>query len=288
MGKVLITGITGNVGLYAARTLMKKGVPVKGAVTDTGRARTVTGGDCELVRFDFLEPSTFEPALEEVDRLFLMRPPMLSDARQMAPFIRKVRERGVRHIAFLSLLGIEKNPFPPHARIEKMLTESGIACTFLRPSFFMQNMNGAHLEDIRDRNDLFLPAGSAPVSFVDARDVGEAAGAVLAEGGAHLCRAYDLTGSEAITYHEAARIFTEVLGRPVRYSNPSVWTFRREKLRQGTDKSYVTVMCALYLMTRFGMAKKVTDDLERLLGRKPGTFKEYVRDYAECWSRPRP
>jgi len=212
-----------------------------------------------------------------------MRPPNLSDAKQLEPFIRLAHSRGIRHIVFLSLLGIEKNPFPPHAKLEKLLVSSGIPYTFLRPSFFMQNMTGAHLEDIRDRNDIFLPAGRAPVSFIDTRDIGEAAAYILIQPELHHNKAYDLTGFEAITYHEAAHIFTEVLGRSITYSNPSTLRFRRHKLLQGVDKGFVTVMCALYLMTKLGMAKKVTSDLEGLLGRRPTSFKQFVQDHASLW-----
>lgn len=284
-GKALVTGITGNVGRYAAAELHRSGMPVTGAVTDPDRARRSLGDRYGLVRFDFLDPATYDEALDGADRIFLMRPPALSKPEQLIPFIVAAKARGIRHMVFLSLLGIEKNPFPPHARIEKLIAGSGMAYTFLRPGFFMQNMTGPHLEDIRDRNDLFLPAGRALVSLVDARDIGEAAARVLLDPEAHSNRAYDLTGPEAITYGRAAAVLTKVLGRTITYSNPSLLRFRKEKLRQGADQSFVNVMCALYLMTRLGMAKKVTRDLEDLLGRRPATFETFARDHAACWMR---
>ncbi|WP_438446477.1 SDR family oxidoreductase [Gorillibacterium sp. sgz5001074] len=283
VNNALITGITGNVGLYAAQELHRQGYQVTGAVTSPEHARQKLGEAYRLVRFDFREPATYAEALDGVDRIFLMRPPALSDPGQLAPFVAAAKARGVRHVVFLSLLGIEKNPFPPHAKIEKLLAASGMAYTFLRPSFFMQNLTGPHLEDIRDRNDVFVPAGRAPVSFIDTRDIGEAVARILMNPDSHANRAYDLTGGEAITYHQAAAILTEVLERPITYSNPSTFRFRREKLRQGVDRSYVTVMCGLYLMTKLGMAKRVTGELERILGRRPNTFGAFARDHASCW-----
>ncbi|KIL40288.1 hypothetical protein SD70_14425 [Gordoniibacillus kamchatkensis] len=280
---VLVTGITGNVGEFVAEHLLRRGASVRGAVTKAEKAREKWGSRVELVRFDFLEPATFDRALDGVSGLFLLRPPTIADPKPMMPFIQRAKERGVRHIVFLSLLGIERNPLPPHYRIEKYVKNSGVPYTFLRPSFFMQNLNTAHCADIRERSDIFIPAGKAPVSFVDTRDIGEAAAAVLCDPERYAHHGYTLTGGAALTFDEAAAIFTSVLGRPITYSNPSAGAFRREMMCRGMPREFVNVMVALYFTTKLGLAKRVTPELEALLGRKPTTFEQYVRDYADCW-----
>jgi uncharacterized protein YbjT (DUF2867 family) len=280
---ILVTGLTGNVGEAAAEHLLKLGVAVRGAVTDVKRAQTKWEGRAELVRFDFLDPATFSSALNGVSSVFLVRPPQLGDPKPLLPFVREAKEAGVRHIVFLSLLGIERNPLPPHYRIEKYVKNSGIPYTFLRPSFFMQNLNTIHREDIRDRGDIFIPAGKAPVSFIDTRDIGEAAAVALTDPEAYANRAFTLTGGEALTYEEAAALFAEALGRTVTYSDPSAGEFRKVMLRRGLSKDYVNVMIALYFTTKLGLAKKVTSELETLLGRKPTTLRQYIFDYRDCW-----
>jgi uncharacterized protein YbjT (DUF2867 family) len=215
--------------------------------------------------------------------VFLVRPPQLGDPKPLLPFVREAKEAGVRHIVFLSLLGIERNPLPPHYRIEKYVKNSGISYTFLRPSFFMQNLNTIHQGDIRDRGDIFIPAGKAPVSFIDTRDIGEAAAVALTDPEAYANRAFTLTGGEALTYEEAAALFAEALGRTVTYSDPSAGEFRKVMLRRGLSKDYVNVMIALYFTTKLGLAKKVTSELETLLGRKPTTLRQYIFDYRDCW-----
>lgn len=60
------------------------------------------------------------------------------------------KEIGIKHIVFLSLLGVEKNPIVPHAKIEAMIKASGIPYTFLRPSFFMQNLLSQHGDELRN------------------------------------------------------------------------------------------------------------------------------------------
>lgn len=275
-GCILVTGVTGNIGFYAAKHLVERGAKVKGATTNPDRGKDER---IEYVRFDFLKEETFADALAGVDSVFLIRPPMLNDAKQLYPFIDAAKSSGVRHIVFVSLLGVEKNPFPPHYRIEKYIQASGIPYTFLRPSFFMQNLNTTHQYDIKENGDIFLPAGDAKVSFIDTRDIGEAGAIVLLDPESHKNRSYTLTGSEAVTYAEVASAMTRILNKPVRYSSPGVFAFRREMLRRGHPKAFVNVMAVLYLTTRFGMAKSVTNDLAVLLQREPTSIGQYIEDH---------
>lgn len=281
--RILVTGITGNVGEAAALHLLRRGTPVRGAVTNVERAQEKWGGRTELVRLDFLEPATFAAALQGVSGVFLVRPPALGDPKSLLPFVQKAKESGVRHIVFLSLMGIERNPLPPHYRIEKYVKNSGIPFTFLRPGFFMQNLNTTHRDDIRDRSDIFIPAGKAPVSLIDARDVGEAAAIALTDPESYGNRAFTLTGAEALTYEDAAAILTEVLGRRITYSDPSAGEFKREMLRRGLQKEIVNAMVAQYFTAKLGLAKRTTSELESILGRKPTTLEQYIRDYRGCW-----
>ncbi|MFZ5354357.1 MAG: SDR family oxidoreductase [Bacillota bacterium] len=281
--KILITGITGNVGSDIAYSLQRLNHPFKAGVRDIEKARKLFGNDIEYVRFDFEDADTYEEALKDVNKVFLMRPPALADAKkQIKPFIDKCAQKKIEHMVFLSLMGIEKNPVPPHYKIEKFILESGIPYTFLRPSFFMQNLNTTHCKDIKERNDIYIPCGRAKLSFIDTRDIGEA-GAIALTADKHKNKAYTLTGPEALDYYQAAEIFTRVLGRKITYSNPSPLAFRKEMINRGVKKDFANVMVMLYLTTRFGMAKSTTPELEQLLGRKATTLEQYVKDYAESF-----
>ncbi len=96
-------------------------------------------------------------------------------------------------------------------------------------------------------------------------------------------QADDLTGGRALDYYEVASIFSEVLDREIRYTDPSLLRFLRESVARGTPLMFALIMAGLYTSTRFGMADRVTDTVERLLGRPPIPFRRYVRDYAGAW-----
>ncbi len=161
-------------------------------------------------------------ALTGVERLFLLRPPTVSggDVRGFAEAAGRV---GVAHIAYLSTLGAEKNVLIPHHQKEKAVVATDAAHTLLRASFFMQNLLEVHRADIVEHDEIFVPAGEGVTSFVDARDLGEVAAVVLTEPG-HENRAYDLTGPEALDYHDVATVFSDVLDRSITYPNPPCWS----------------------------------------------------------------
>lgn len=284
---ILITGAFGNVGRELVKRLQMNGQEIKAAVllTEKERAREAFGSGIPLVEFDFTKPETLVRALEGVDRVFLMRPPAISDvARYIKPFVDLMVSKPIKHLVFLSLLGAEKNPIVPHYKIEKYILKSDIPYTFLRPSFFMQNLSGTHKNDIKLHNQICVPAGKGKTSFIDCRDIATAAAVVLTNG-SHYNKAYSLTGPEAIDYYQVAEIFTQVLGRQIIYLNPGSLQFRANMKSQGYENDFITVMQGIYLTVKLGLAKRVTLDVPELLGRPAISINQFIEDYAGVWNR---
>jgi uncharacterized protein YbjT (DUF2867 family) len=155
--------------------------------------------------------------------------------------------------------------------------------TFLRASFFMQNLNTTHRAEIRDRDEIFVPVGKGKTSFVDVRDLGAVAALALTQPG-HDNQAYDLTGPEALDYYQVADLFSQVLGRPITYRNPSLINFVSRSLLHGTPMPFALVMAWLYHQTRKGLSEQVTGEVERLLGKPPTSLRRYIEDYQAAWS----
>jgi uncharacterized protein YbjT (DUF2867 family) len=281
---ILVTGATGNVGGDVLRGLLELGEPLRAAVTDPSRATLKLPQSTNLVRFDFSDPSTFGPALEGVSRVFLMRPPMMGDPKVFQPFLEALKSIHLEQIVFLSLLGAQGNPVVPHRKLELAIEKLEIPHVFLRPSFFLQNLSTTHLQDILERNDLFVPAGNGRTSFIDARDI--AAVAVRALTVPHIVNGgIDLTGPEALTYSEVAEIFSQVLGRQITYSDPAALRFGREMRRRGMKAAFVNIMILIYTTNRLGLAARVTNDVERILGRKPISVRGFVNDFKPIFTR---
>ena len=283
MTKILVTGATGNVGIEVVRLLQKTDARFVIGVRDIARAKKTIGSGLEYVEFDFEKPATYKQALTNVRKIFLVRPPVISDVKKyFHPFIDLAKAQGVEHIVFLSLLGVEKNSVVPHHKIEKYILASNIPYTFLRASFFMQNLNTTHREDIRKHNEIILPAGKGKTSFIDVRDIAEVGFMALIDD-KHMNKAYDLTGSEALDYYQIAEIFSEVLGRKITYTNPSPLQFFMHMKAQGMKPGFIFVMIALYSTAKMGLAGRISDELPKLIDRASITVEQYVKDYKDQW-----
>ncbi len=287
---ILITGATGNVGSETLRCLMQRPdrdyrVCVASRNPEKDRQRLPIQPD-SFVRFDFEDDQTYAKALRSADRVLLIRPPQLADVdRYFKPLIRVMSNVGTKQVVFLSLQGVENNSLTPHHKIEKLIVDSGIPYTFLRPSFFMQNLSTTHRAEIAERNEIFVPAGDGRTSFVDVADIGEVAAMALTDP-THLNEAYELTGSEALTYSEVADILTDVLGRPIRYTNPSIPAFIwRKRYKENNPLGFTLIMVALYTVARLGKADGVSDTMQRLLGRMPRTFRAFAEANKSVWLR---
>ncbi|WP_049786616.1 NmrA family NAD(P)-binding protein [Evansella cellulosilytica] len=112
MGKssILVTGATGNIGYYVASELAAKGEKVKVALFDPEKEGTkFKEMGVEMVKFDFLDTTTFRGALNNVKKIFLIRPPQLAKPKKdMKPFLDQLKEKGMEQICICFSYGSRK------------------------------------------------------------------------------------------------------------------------------------------------------------------------------------
>lgn len=283
MGKILVTGATGNVGTEVVKALELAGQETVSAVVRQEDINKFPTNNA--VVFDFADSTTWEPALEEVDRVFLMRPPAIADVKTyLFPFIDLALQKGIKHIVFLSLQGVSFNPLTPHFKVEKYLRRKKAPYTFLRPNFFMQNLSTFYADDIAKNDVIFLPAGKGRTAFVDVRDIGAVAAEVFTESD-HTGRAYTLSGSESLDYYQVAEILSSELGRTITYQNPSVAEYVERLRANGSPEEFIKVQKMLYFVVRHNFSSGTESDIAKLLRREPITFKQFTHDYAHIWGK---
>ncbi len=212
-------------------------------------------------------------------KVFLIRPPHISKAkRDMFPFLDYLKKKKISQVVFLSVQGAETNKIVPHHTIETYIQEIGLPYSFVRPSFFMQNLNTTHLKEIRDNHILMVPAGKGKTNFIDTRDIGQICALMFLDG-KHLNQAYTVTGAKSYSYQEVADHLSQGLGFTVTFTNANPFRFIAFHLEQKKELAMILVMLALYTVVRFGKGDITTETTQELLQRPPISLDTYITDH---------
>jgi uncharacterized protein YbjT (DUF2867 family) len=204
--------------------------------------------------------------------------------------VNEAKKAGVKYIVKQSVLGADDaeqaiTPSRLHRQAEKVIEESGIPFTFLRPNFFMQNFVTFYSNFIKTQGTFYVPAGDSKASFVDVRDIAAVAVQALSKNGEskHIGKAYDITGAEALSYGEAAEILSKQLAKKVNYVNISDEDTRKGMKDMGADEWTINSMIELFGITRAGYLSEISPAVEQVTGNKPTTFSQFARDYASAF-----
>lgn len=276
---ILITGANGTVGREVVKQALSVGLVIRASFQSAEIAAKAPAG-LDGVVMDYTKPETIRPALDGVKKIFLVGPPTRELSALEARFIKEVRASGRKHIIKLSALGGRESMFPSgHRDSEENIEASGLPHTFLRPNGFMQNLVNYNTATIRSVDGFYGCQGNGAVSVVDVRDIAAVAVMVLAATG-HEGKSYALTGDEALTNGQIAEKISQVAGRKISYIDLPPADFKKVILSAGMPEWSAEAMLDLQRFYRGGKASGTTDDVERLLGRKPITFDQFARDYA--------
>jgi uncharacterized protein YbjT (DUF2867 family) len=270
--KILVLGATGNVGAPLVKALIAKGEKVK-AASRSGKA--VDGA--EGVVFSYTDSATFGPALEGVDRAYIMLASGNVDSiALLTPVLEAAYERKVK-VVFQSALGVDADDSIPYRQVEIAIEKSGVPYVILRPNWFSDNFHTYWKAGI-DHGQIAVPAGDGKSSFIDARDIAESAAAALTTN-TFDGRAFNLTGPEALSYAEAAAIIARTIGKPVGYSAISDEAFIAMLTGVGVPADYAGFLASIFYPVREGWTAAVTTDVETLTGKAPRSVETYAKDH---------
>jgi uncharacterized protein YbjT (DUF2867 family) len=276
---ILITGASGNVGREVVRQALALGLPIRATFQSADVAAKAPAG-LEGIIMNYTQPETIRRALQGVNKIFLVGPPVQDLTALEGAFIKEVRTAGRKHIVKLSALGGRESMFPSrHRDSEENIEASGLPYTFLRPNGFMQNVVNYNAGTISSQNAFYGCQGNGAVSLIDTRDIAAVAVIVLAATG-HEGKTYSLTGGEALTNAQVANKISRVAGREITYVDMPPGEFKKAILSAGTQEWSADALVDLQSFYREGRASLLTGDIEQLTGRKPVTFDQFARDYA--------
>lgn len=282
MRNILITGATGNIGFEVIRFLSKIDSTNKiiAGVRNIDKAKAVFYDypNLEYVHFDFEDFNTFDNALTDIDTIFLLRPPHISDIdRYFSPLISKIKDNNINQIVFLSVQGAEKSKVIPHNKIERLIIENGLDHIFLRPSYFMQNLTTTLINDIKSKREIILPSGTAKFNWIDIENIGEVGAILLDKFQVYKNQPIEITGLENENFDKVTSLINETISNPIRYKNINPLKFFRIKKQEGMAKGMIIVMILLHFLPQFQKEPRISDFYERLTGKKPTDLKTFIQ-----------
>ena len=278
---ILVTGATGTVGPEVVKQLVAAGERTRAFVRDPANGHRL-GSKVELVVGDLDRPETIAAAVTEVDRVFLVTTQSPRQPEWERSVIAAASRAGVHHVVKLSVFNAdERSPLQiarQHWQAEHALKDSGLDATILRPVFFMQNLLGM----VR-RCKITTAAGEGRVAMIDARDIAAVATAALVEDG-HAGKTYTLTGPEALTFEDVARIVSQRTGSLIGHVHVQPDGVRAGLQAAGVPAWFAGDMATLQSMLADGYEEETTGDVRSVTGSPPRTLDEFAADFADSFS----
>jgi NAD(P)H dehydrogenase (quinone) len=290
---IAVTGVTGTLGGRVLERLSGAGdVPLRLVVRDAGRAPAVPGAEVVENPGGYADPAGFRAALDGVDTLYLVSAAEAEDRlQQHFDAVDAAVAAGVQRIVYTSFLGAKDDAVftlvRQHAATEERIRQSGIRATFLRHSMYADFVPFFAAVE-QGRTVIAAPAGNGRTSFVSRDDLADVGAAVLLDdSGRFDGQALDVTGPEALTMDDAARVLTEVTGIPTEYRPQTVeeaWATRRPS---GHPDWEIEGWVTSYLAIAAGELSTVTDVVPTVTGHPARTVAAHLRAHPEDWAHLR-
>jgi uncharacterized protein YbjT (DUF2867 family) len=277
MGRILVTGATGNVGRRVVTELTNRGAAVRAFVRDPAKAAEVLLPDVEVVVGDFSDPGSVIKALIGVERVFLTSANGPDEVVHETAVIDAAAEASMPLLVKLSALGAQAgSPLPGldwHGRIERHLRKIGLPVVVLQSNLFMSNLLAS--ADAIAGGTMPAPAGNGKVSYVDPGDVAAVAAAVLVEGRS-LSEPLVITGPTAVTHIQIADELAAITGHHVRYFDVPPAVAHQAFTDAGLPPWLVTHLDGAYGLVRAGKLAGTTDSVQQYLRRPAHSFADWA------------
>jgi uncharacterized protein YbjT (DUF2867 family) len=289
---ILVSGATGTVGSEVVKQLSGfSNVNIRAGARSVEKLKDLESGDkVKGVHVDYNKPESLKEALKNVDKLFLLAPAAPNAEELESNLVNEAKKTGVRYIVKQSVLGADEDAdveiMRQHRKSEKIIEESGIPYTFLRPNEFMQNFINFHGHSIKNNNAFYLPLENAKVSVVDVRDIAAVAVKALTENGdnnRHNNKTYLITGPEALSYHQMADLLSNATGKKVSYVSISEEEARAAMKEMGMDDWLINTISELANYFKKGYASQVSSAVEEITRKEPLSFSQFANDYAQLF-----
>lgn len=284
---LLILGASGLTGTALIRRLHAGNAVVRVTYREQTELNTLRDYGVEPFYADYEEPETVHKAMVGVQRLIMVLPihPKFEDWGKQV--IDAAKDARIEHLVALSNFIVDKEAQSEiackHARLEQYLAESKLPSTVLRPATYFQNLLWATITIVRQQR-FSLPLENAKLPHIDMRDVADALAAAALNSKQHIGKTYTLTGSEALSMFEVARLLGKETGKAVRYYPAPLSAAATHFRSMGMTEWISNAVAEIYQDYASLDLQATSDDFATLCDRPPNTMQNFLREYAAVFS----
>jgi len=278
--KILVTGATGNIGKEVVNLLKEKDANFVAVANDKKI------DDVDTVSADYADIASLEKAMEGVKTLFMVLPNHPEMVKWGQNIIEAAKKSGIKHIVRSSGSLADKNSSLLIKQLlgetDQDLIESGIDYTITSPSFFMQNFINFFADDYKN-GAIYQPSGNGKVSWTDVKDIAAVNIEILLNPEKFKGQNLIVTGNESFDYSEAVSRMNKILGKESNYVAISDEAATEAMKGLQFPDFVIELMISLNQCIVQGFGEETTDTVEKILGRKPIFFDQFVQDNKNVW-----
>ncbi len=267
---------------------MKSNILVLGGKGKTGRRivkrlqnlehNVRIGSRSESPAFDWDNPEGWPAALDGMEKVYITFQPDLAvpgALEAIEGLVTIARRKNIKKLVLLSGKGEREAEL-----CEQVVINSGIDYTIVRASWFNQNFSESFFLEPILGGHVALPQAEVKVPYVDAEDIADVAVEVLLND-EHNGQIYELTGSRLLTFKEVVAEIAQATSREIAFTSISLEAYVKAMEEQGVPSDYVWLINYLFTEVLGKESNQViTYDVEKVLGRKPIDFSDYVKKAA--------
>jgi NAD(P)H dehydrogenase (quinone) len=281
---ILVTGATGHLGSAAVSHLLKNTAAgnIVAFARDENKANHLREKGIEVRMGSYDDISSLDLAMKGIEKVLLISGNGPTRLQQHKNVIAAAKKAGIRHMAFTSIALKEMKTSAIRSFMEDLyqaedyIKESGITYTLLRNTLYIGGTPLFGGEKVFETG-IYLPTGDGKVPFALRREMGEAAANTLLQNG-HENQIYKITGSDLYSYGDVANELSSISGRTVYYADADPVTFPAKLKEFGLPEIVILLITGFSADIKNHQFEIVTKDLENLLGRKPASLKEGLKE----------
>ncbi len=282
---ILITGATGSLGKATINFLLEKGYQAQNIIAlvrDEAKASDLKAQGVTIKIGDYDNYDSLLSAMAGVEKVLLISgSDLVKRSAQHESVVKAAKEAGVKHILYTSFQRKNESDSSPiafvaksHIDTENIVKHSGIAYTILRNNIYL-DMLPIFLGEKVIETGVFFPAGETKSAFASRSDMAEAIANILI-GNGHENKEYDFSNTESVSFQDIADSLGSLTGKSVNYFSPDKEAYHQTLANAGVPAEYIGMFAGFAEAMKQGEFSETSTDLEKLLGRKPITAKEFL------------